>query len=328
MKISNPGSAALSIGISVTGANSSDFLEADNCPPSLAASSFCTVNITFAPALASPPAPARTASLKFTDNAAGSPQTIPLSGSVVQSSVSMPGSVNFGSQLAGTSGLAQPVTMTDTGTGALAVTAVTVTGTNAADFVADPGNCTNQTTPVAGSCAIQIKFAPIQAPLCGTGGGARSATVNITDNAPGSPHSVGLAGTAMEFCFNSSTGAASSVPVTAGATATYSLFVNSSGGFSGSAALACSDSIALSTCTITTTPPTTPPSVTLTPAAPGQFQVAVTTTANSASSSIRSFRGPRSTDPSRRIEFIARASAILLVIVLFTLEFSRLAAIS
>lgn len=68
----NMGSAALSLKIQTSG----DFGETDNCGTSVAPSNSCTVSVTFTPtALGS-----RSGSIALVDNAAGSPQTIALSG--------------------------------------------------------------------------------------------------------------------------------------------------------------------------------------------------------------------------------------------------------
>ena len=75
--LTNTGSAPLSIGsISISGANSADFGQTNNCGISLAANSSCSINVIFTPAGAG----ARTATLTITDNAAGSPHTVGLTG--------------------------------------------------------------------------------------------------------------------------------------------------------------------------------------------------------------------------------------------------------
>src|SRR5207249_7863424 len=76
--LSNSGSAALSItGIAITGTNSGDFGQTNNCGSSLAAGSSCAINVTFTPAATG----TRSASLTVTDNASNSPQTASLTGS-------------------------------------------------------------------------------------------------------------------------------------------------------------------------------------------------------------------------------------------------------
>lgn len=75
--LTNNGTAVLSIsGISVTGTNASDFSQTNNCGSSLAISANCTINVTFTPSVLG----ARLASVSVADNAAGSPQSVALSG--------------------------------------------------------------------------------------------------------------------------------------------------------------------------------------------------------------------------------------------------------
>src|SRR5207249_3349017 len=73
--LSNTGSAALSItSIAITGTNSGDFRQTNNCGSSLAAGSSCAINVTFTPAATG----TRSATLTVTDNASNSPQTVSL----------------------------------------------------------------------------------------------------------------------------------------------------------------------------------------------------------------------------------------------------------
>jgi hypothetical protein len=75
--LTNTGNTALSItGISLTGANASDFAETNECPASLAPQQTCTISVTFTPASAA----SLTATLSVADNATGAPQTATLNG--------------------------------------------------------------------------------------------------------------------------------------------------------------------------------------------------------------------------------------------------------
>jgi hypothetical protein len=76
--LTNSGNATLSVtGIALSGPNASDFAEtADTCGSSVAVGASCTIEMTFTPSAAGQ----RTATLGITDNAAGSPQTVSLSG--------------------------------------------------------------------------------------------------------------------------------------------------------------------------------------------------------------------------------------------------------
>jgi hypothetical protein len=83
LTLSNNGGATLTItgSISVTG----DFAETDDCGGSVAAGSNCTINVTFKPTATG----ARTGTLSVSDNAAGSPHTVALSGTGADFSIAV-----------------------------------------------------------------------------------------------------------------------------------------------------------------------------------------------------------------------------------------------
>lgn len=74
----NTGNIALTISsIGITGTNSGDFAQTNNCGPLVTAGSICTFNITFTPSAAG----SRSATLAISDNSInGSPQTVTLAG--------------------------------------------------------------------------------------------------------------------------------------------------------------------------------------------------------------------------------------------------------
>ena len=75
--LANTGSATLSIAtLAVMGPSAKDFAQTNTCSSSLAAGANCAISITFTPSASG----SRSASLTVTDNAAGSPQTVSLSG--------------------------------------------------------------------------------------------------------------------------------------------------------------------------------------------------------------------------------------------------------
>jgi hypothetical protein len=75
--LTNTGNTALSItGITLTGANLSDFAETNTCGSSLAPQQTCTISVTFVPVGAG----SLTATLSVADNATGGPQTATLNG--------------------------------------------------------------------------------------------------------------------------------------------------------------------------------------------------------------------------------------------------------
>ena len=75
--LTNNSTTALSISnLAVTGANSSDFVQNNNCGSSVAVGANCTIVVLFTPSAIG----ARTAALSVSDNATGSPQTVSMSG--------------------------------------------------------------------------------------------------------------------------------------------------------------------------------------------------------------------------------------------------------
>jgi hypothetical protein len=129
--------------------------------------------------------------MNITDNASGSPQTVSLSGTGTGPVVSLsPTSLTFGSQAVGTPGAAQTITLNNTGNAALSITSITVTGTNAKDF--SETNTCGSSVAAEGNCPISVTFTP-------SASGSRTASVSITDNAPGSPQAVSLSGTGGAF---------------------------------------------------------------------------------------------------------------------------------
>ncbi|MBV8945592.1 MAG: choice-of-anchor D domain-containing protein [Solirubrobacterales bacterium] len=192
--LTNSGAAPLSInGISVTGANPGDFAESDNCPAApatLAANATCSVSITFSPAAAG----SRAATVQITDNAANSPQSFSVSGTGATPAPAVTlskSSLTFASQLTGTTSSAQSVTLTNSGTAALSLSGIAVTGANAGDF-AETDNCpaAPATLAINATCSISVTFSP-------GASGSRTATVQVTDNAANSPQSFSLAGTGV-----------------------------------------------------------------------------------------------------------------------------------
>ena len=190
---SNGNSPATFSSIALTGANPGDFaISSDTCPVgagSLAANASCSVSVTFTPTAAG----ARTASITFTDNANGSPQTIALSGTGTAPTISLganPGSLTFSSQIDGTTSAAQGVTITNNGNAAATFSSIALTGANPGDFSISSDTCPvgSGNLAVNASCSVSVKFTP-------TAAGARTASITFTDNANGSPQTIPLSGT-------------------------------------------------------------------------------------------------------------------------------------
>lgn len=190
--LTNTGTAALTItGITVGGANPGDFAQTNTCPvgPStLAQGAKCTISVTFTPTTTG----TRTANVSIGDNAAGSPQTVALSGTGQSTPVPLvslnPTSLNFGNVAVGSVSSAQTATLTNSGTASLSITSISIGGASPSDF-AQTNTCpTGSNTLAAGaSCTISVTFTPAAA-------ASYSATISIADNASGSPQTVALTG--------------------------------------------------------------------------------------------------------------------------------------
>jgi hypothetical protein len=178
--LTNIGELTLTItSIKVTGPNSGDFAQNNNCGTSVPAGGSCTVTVTFTPTAAG----TRNAAITITDNAPNSPQSLPLTGvGVLPELTFSPTSLAFPTQLVFTSSPAQPVTLTNSGAGVLTINGISVTGA-----FKQTNNCPSSLNPGDG-CTINVKFAPKTK-------GGQNGSVNVTDNAPGSPQSVPLTGT-------------------------------------------------------------------------------------------------------------------------------------
>ena len=180
--LTNVGTTSLTItSIAIAGANVGDFAQTHTCGTSLAPAASCTISITFKPTATG----ARSAAVSITDNAAGSPQSLPLRGVGTTAKLS-PTSLNFGSVAVGTTSPATIVTLTNVGTTSLTISSIAITGTNSGNF--GQSNTCGTSLAVSASCTISVKFRP-------TATGARSAAISITDNAAGSPQNVALSGT-------------------------------------------------------------------------------------------------------------------------------------
>jgi len=183
--LSNTGSATLTI---TALAASTNFGQTNNCAGSVAPSGSCTIKVTFSPSATGP----LTGTLSITDNSnglAGSTQTVGLSGTGMAPLVSLSAAgLSFANQLINTTSASQAETVTNTGTGNLTFSTVTMGGANPTDFAKSADTCTGATVSPNNACTVSVTFTPSTT-------GSRSASLILTDNASGSPQTVGLSGT-------------------------------------------------------------------------------------------------------------------------------------
>jgi hypothetical protein len=256
LQINNSGTGPLTITSLQT---SGDFAQSNACGSPVVPGGNCTVRATFTPtALGN-----RTGVLTVTDNAPGSPHTVALSGqgTTQQASVN-PTSLTFVPQPVGGTSAGAVVTLHNSGTTALTVSAISATG----DF-AQTNNCG---ASLAGGidCQITATFTP-------TATGNRTGAVTITDSSSGSPQTVSLSGMGTDFSIATPSGGSTTASVTAGQTATYNLQMSPTG-FSGTITLTCTGTPSGAMCM------PSPATLTTNGTAPVPFAVNVTTHANSA----------------------------------------------
>ena len=156
-----------------------------------------------------------------------------------------PPSVDFGNQAVGIPSASTVISLSNSGTAQLNLTSITVTGTNAGDFVLSPTGtlpCSfGASTLAAGaSCTFNATFSPGAA-------GTRSASITVTSNAAGSPHNDALTGTGTDFSVSVSPASAA---VPAGATVSATLSVAPAGGFAQLVSLSCGGVPVASTCAV------------------------------------------------------------------------------
>lgn len=191
-----------------------------------------------------------------------------------------PGSFAFGNQAVGAASAAQSFTITNSTSQTVAFTTIGFTGTNSGDF-SDTTDC-GATLASAAVCTVHVTF---------TAGavGARSGALSLSDDAPGSPQTVGLTGTgvnasavrlsATTITFPGETVGTASTPQSVTLTNTGNVTLNISsiavtgtnaGDFTLVPASSCAATVAVhDTCAI---------SVTFTPSATGARDAAVTLT--------------------------------------------------
>ena len=180
--LTNTGTAVLNIeGVSITGANASDFTQTNDCVASMAINAVCTFNVKFTPAAAG----ARSASIMIDDDAPGNPHSIALmgTGQVQPTAMLSANTLTFVATVSGMSSASQMVTVTNNGGTALAITSIALGGASPGDFT-ETSTC-GSSLAASAICTITVTFKP-------TAGGARVAAVTMTDNAADSPQSIAV----------------------------------------------------------------------------------------------------------------------------------------
>ena len=185
--VSNSGSATLTFtGLTLTGTAASDFTRNGTCTATgtLAAGATCTIGFTFTPGAIG----ARSATLTLASNASNGNAVLSLAGTgaaVPTPSVGLaPGSLAFGNQTTTVASTARSVTLSNSGSGALALSSITATSGFGVTH-----NC-GSSVAAGASCTLSVTFTPAATD-------AATGSVSVVSNATGSPHTVSLAGTGV-----------------------------------------------------------------------------------------------------------------------------------
>jgi hypothetical protein len=154
----------------------------------LAAGSQCLVAVAFQPSSTG----SITGSITVTDNATGSPQTLPLSGTGVIPTASLSATaLTFAQQGVGSTSASQSVTLSNTGSGTLLISSLTLGGADPGDYSLT--NPCGSSVAAGAACTLSVTFTPKAT-------GTRTATITIVDNSglvSGASQTVTLTGTGI-----------------------------------------------------------------------------------------------------------------------------------
>ena len=187
----NQGTLSLAIsGITIGGSNPTAFAQTNTCGASLASGLSCTLSVTFTPIAAA----TYTATISIADNAAGSPQTITVTGTggsaTTAQAVLSPGTLTFGTTVNTTTVLRQTITLSNPGTAPLTISGIAITGTGASALFVGVGTCYSSDLF---RCQCELHNLHYLAPTSAT---TFAAGIVITDNAAtGSTQTASLNGT-------------------------------------------------------------------------------------------------------------------------------------
>ena len=161
-------------------AASGDFaVSSTTCGSTLAVGKICTIKVTLTP----PVLGALTGNLMISDNASGSPQTLPLTGTGTAQATLTPATETYGAQTMGTTSKAKVFTLANKQSAPLTSIVISTTG----DFNVSSTTCSTSLAARA-NCKISVVFTP-------TATGTTTGTLQVSDPAIGSPQTSSLTGT-------------------------------------------------------------------------------------------------------------------------------------
>jgi Abnormal spindle-like microcephaly-assoc'd, ASPM-SPD-2-Hydin/Protein of unknown function (DUF1573) len=213
--LTNTGTASVSIS-AVSAIGTGLKLSGIATPATLSPSQSATLDVTFVPAATGN----FTGSISIVSNAGKSPLTIPVTAVGVQPGLTIsPATANFGSLVDGQT-KSQTITVTNTGTAALTIENLAVTG----NAYSASGLVTPATIAVGNAASFSVLFAPTTA-------GSQTGTVSISSDAPNSPNVLSLSGTgtAASVTLSSNPSSLSFSGVNAGSSSSKSVTITNSG---------------------------------------------------------------------------------------------------
>lgn len=223
--LSNTGNAALSItGIAASGA----FGVTHACGSSLPAGGSCTLQVSFTPTGAG----AASGAVTVTSNAAGSPQSVSLSGTGTLNSPTLAWSpattsLAFGEATVGAASAMKTLTLSNQGPGDATLASLALSGTHAADYRVDASSTCAQglALPANSTCTVKLSFTPSAA-------GAREAALTVNSNGS-NPGTIALGGTGVAAAapklMLSATALSFSVPAAGGTSAAQTVTLSNNG---------------------------------------------------------------------------------------------------
>lgn len=180
--IDNYGNTTVTLG-TVTVQGGAFSIVSNSCGTKLLAYSACSVEIVFTPASTGP----QMGSLSVTLNSSTAPITASLQGTGISSGVGSlsPVSIDFGSQTMGTHSSPKTVTLSNTGSGPLGITGISVSP----GFFSQQNNC-GSSLAAGANCTIAIRFSPnLKGMLVGS--------LTVQNNGADGPQTATLSGTSQ-----------------------------------------------------------------------------------------------------------------------------------
>jgi len=177
--LKNTGTATLNISNITISGDFSQVPVSKQCVGTVLAGASCFIKVDFTPTQTG----LRSGTISISDNAADSPQTVPLSGTGGAQASLTPASATYAAQKTGTTSAAKVFTLTNHQSIALNGVAISTTG----DFSVSTTTC-GTSVAALGHCTISVVFTPTQT-------GTRTGTLSVSDSAMGSPQTSNLTGT-------------------------------------------------------------------------------------------------------------------------------------